>query len=208
MTDALAIIADDKPGLGDLDEFARQIALRVNERSNHIRRPGRKHGWGISPNIERASPAREKKPPAPTPTEAPTIAPPEVDAVLIHGNTRNFEPFRIVEDYDALCEALSERVEDLQATRLGVDAAGGFAGGHASTLLCRPQIKGYGPVSLTRMLKATGMVIVLAIDEERFAKVREVLGRRERPLRSPARKLPAPPLTVVHGEQKRGNKYG
>lgn len=45
------------------------------------------------------------------------------------------------------------------------------------------QIKGYGPVSLTKMLKATGMVIVLEIDEERFAKVRERLGRRERPLR-------------------------
>jgi hypothetical protein len=59
------------------------------------------------------------------------------------------------------------------------------------------------------------MVNVLAIDDERFAKVRERLGRRERPFRSLARKLPAPPqdapapaLTVVHGEQKRGSKYG
>jgi hypothetical protein len=180
MADALAI-ADDKSGY-----------LRPNGH-NH-----RGFGSSVSTNLTHARVAREKKPPVPV--EAPPIAEkpqPEslsgaTDALLIQGNTRGFEAYRIVEDYDALCDALSERVEDLQATRLGVDAAGGFAGGHASTLLCKPQIKGYGPVSLTRMLKATGMVIVLAIDEERFAKVRERLGRRERPLRSLARKLPAP----------------
>jgi hypothetical protein len=163
----------------------------------------RRPGFGVAINFTHAKVAREKKPPT-EPKPAPEIAPaatekpqPEsssgaTDVVLIHGNTRDFEAYRIVEDYNALCDALSERVEDLQATRLGVDAAGGFASGHASTLLCRPQIKGYGPVSLTRMLKATGMVIVLAIDEERFARVKERLGRRERPLRSPARKLSAP----------------
>jgi hypothetical protein len=179
--------------------------------------------FGVSVNFTHAKVAREKKPPAPAPVEAPPIAErpqPEslsgaTDVVLIHGNTRDFEAYRIVDHYDALCDAFSERVEDIQATRLGVDAAGGFALGHASTLLCRPQIKGYGPESLTHMLKATGMVIVLAIDDERFQKVRELLGRRERPLRSPARELSAPPqdapppaLTVVHGEQKRGGKYG
>jgi hypothetical protein len=199
MANALAIIADDRP--------------------RRYHRPA----FGVAINLSRAKVAREpaKLKPAKAPPP-PTVEKPQpeslsgaTDVVLIHGNTRDFEAYRIVEDYDALCEALSERVEDLQATRLGVDAAGGFAGGHASTLLCRPQIKGYGPVSLTRMLRATGMVIVLAIDEERFAKVRERLGRRERPLRSPARQLPAPPqdapppaLTVVHGEQKRGGKYG
>jgi hypothetical protein len=171
MADALAIIADGRP--------------------RRYHRPG----FGVSINLTHAKLAREPVEPKPAP---PAIAPPAVemphpaDVVLIHGNTRDFEAYRIVEDYDALCEALSERVEDLQATRLGVDAAGGFAGGHASTLLCRPQIKGYGPMSLTRMLRATGMVIVLAIDEERFAKVKERLGRRERPFRSPARKLSAP----------------
>jgi hypothetical protein len=166
------------------------------ERRSHPRRSGLSTHWALPPNIERAAAAREKKPPTPVPALAiaqPAVETPQsADVGLIHGNTRDFEAYRIVEDYDALCEALSERVEDLQATRLGVDAAGGFAGGHASTLLCRPQIKGYGPVSLTKMLKATGMVIVLAIDDERFAKVRERLGRRERPFRSLARKLPAP----------------
>jgi hypothetical protein len=189
---ALAISAET------VADVERQTALRVNERTKHQRGPVRKMGWALSPNIVRASPSRERKEPQPPVAPAITEKPqPEslsgaTDVVLIHGNTRDFEAYRIVEDYDALCEALSERVEDLQATRLGVDAAGGFASGHASTLLCRPQIKGYGPISLTRMLRATGMVIVLAIDEERFAKVKERLGRRERPLGSPARKPPVP----------------
>jgi len=184
--DAFASIADDQrePDLADV------------ERRSHPRRSGLSTRWALPPNIERAAAAREKKPT--TPVAAMAIVPSAMetpqpaDVVLIKGNTRYFEPFRIVEDYDALCDALADRVEDLEATRLGVDAAGGFASGHASTLLCRPQINGYGPVSFTRMLRATGLTLVLAIDDERFAAVRERLGRRERPLRSPARKLSAP----------------
>jgi hypothetical protein len=161
-----------------------------------VERSRRGRAWGTPVNLTHAHVAREPAEPKPAP---PAIAPPAVekpqpeslsgttDVVLIHGNTRDFEAYRIVEDYDALCEALSDRVEDLQATRLGVDAAGGFAGGHASTLLCRPQIKGYGPTSLTRMLRATGLVIVLAIsDDAAFSKVRELLGKRERPFRRAA----------------------
>ena len=183
MPDVLAITADGGTGLEEI------------ERRSHPRRPGLSTRWALPPNIEGAAAAREKKPPTPIPAPSAPSAmetPQPADVVLIKGNNRLFEPFRIVEDYEALCEALSERVEDLQATRLGVDAAGGFAGGHASTLLCRPQIKGYGPTSLTRMLRATGLTLVLAIDDERFAKVRERLGRRERPLRAAAHKPPAP----------------
>jgi hypothetical protein len=183
-------------------DVERQSNFRDNESAPKYRaRKNTGFSWGIPDNLTRAKVAREKKPVAeaskPAAPAAPTIEKPQPecapDVVLIHGNTHDFEAYRIVEDYDALCDALSERVEDLQATRLGVDAAGGFAGGHASTLLCKPQIKGYGPTSLTRMLRATGMVIVLAIDEERFAKVKERLGRRERPFRSQARKLSAAP---------------
>jgi hypothetical protein len=173
-----------------------------------VERSRRGRAWGTPVNLTHAHVAREKKPPTRPPAKPkpapPAIAPPAVekpqpeslsgatDVVLIHGNTCDFEAYRIVVDYDGLCEAFSDRVEDLQATRLGVDAAGRFAGGHASTLLCNPQIKRYGPTSLSKMLAATGLVIVLAIDEERFAKVKERLGRRERPLRSPARGLESP----------------
>jgi hypothetical protein len=164
MADALENLADDRP--------------------RRYHRPG----FGVAINFTHAKVAREN-PPAPAPVEAPPIAAPTAPLAPEMIDDR-FESFRVVTDYEALCEAFRDRVEDIEATRLGVDAAGGFALGHASTLLCRPQIKGYGPESLTHMLKATGMVIVLAIDDERFAKVRERLGRRERPLRLP--RLPPP----------------
>jgi hypothetical protein len=164
------------------------------ERPKYRGRKNTGFGWGVPDNLTHAKVAREKKPAAeaskPAAPTVPTIEKPQpesssgpTDAVLIHGNTRDFAAFRIVEDYDALCEAFSDRVEDIEATRLGVDAAGGFASGHASTLLCDPQLKHYGPRSLTRMLRATGLVMVLAIDDAAFEKVRERLGRRERPLR-------------------------
>jgi hypothetical protein len=180
---ALAIAETDLEALADLE---RQGDFRSNQHKPKYR--GRKNtgfNWGIPDNLTHAKVAREKKPAA----EASKPAAPAASAiekpqpVLIHGNTHNLEAYRIAEDYEALCEGFSDRVEDLQATRLGVDAAGGFASGHASTLLCDPQLKHYGPRSLTRMLRATGLVLVLAIDDEKFAKVRERLGRRQRPLR-------------------------
>jgi hypothetical protein len=187
MSDALAI--------ADVEQ---QIGFRDNEHKSQYR--GRKNsgfGWTVPSNLSHAKVAREKTPVAEAAPAVPTIAKPRPesssgDVVLIKGNTRFFEPFRIVENYEALCEALSERVEDLQATRLGIDAAGRFADGHASTLLCKPQIKGYGPTSLTRMLEATGLVLVLAIDDEKFAKVKDRLILRERQLRPVVHKQPAP----------------
>jgi hypothetical protein len=165
MADALAIIADDRP--------------------RRYHRPD----FGVSVNFTHAKVAREKKSPAPAPVEAPPIAAPTAPLAPAMIDDR-YEIYRVVTDYEGICDVFRDRVEDIQATRLGVDAAGGFALGHASTLLCRPQIKGYGPESLTHMLKGTGMVMIFAIDDERFARVRELLGKRERPLRPP--RLPPP----------------
>jgi hypothetical protein len=53
--------------LAELEEIADQNGLRVNRRTLHMRGAGKKHGWCISPNIERAKPAREKQVAALTP---------------------------------------------------------------------------------------------------------------------------------------------
>jgi hypothetical protein len=117
-----------------------------------------------------------------------------------------YEIYRVATDYEGICDVFRDRVEDIEATRLGVDAAGGFALGHASTLLCRPQIKGYGPDSLTHMLKACGMALVFVIDDERFAKVRAKLGKRERPLRQQANASSARPVWLF--KRKKAREYG
>lgn len=116
------------------------------------------------------------------------------------------EVYRVATDYEAICDVFRDRVEDLQATRLGVDAAGHFALGHASTLLCKPQIKGYGPESLTKMLKATGMALVFVIDDERFAAVKERLGRRERPVRQQTNASSTRPTWLF--KRKKATEYG
>ena len=98
-----------------------------------------------------------------------------------------YEVYRIVTDMEALQEAFRDRVDDLQTTRLGIDEAGGFQSGYSAKLLCEPPMKQIGKVSLPKLLKATGMVLVLVIDDERFAPVKADLVKRQRPMRANAR---------------------
>lgn len=94
-----------------------------------------------------------------------------------------YELYRVVTDLEGLHEAFRDRVEDLQITRLEFDAAGGLQPGYGSKLLCNPPMKSFGRESLPRSLKATGMALVLVIDDERFAPIKERLAQRKRPLR-------------------------
>lgn len=93
-----------------------------------------------------------------------------------------FEVYRIVTDMDALHEGFIDRVEDLNVTRLAIDEAGDFTGGHSAKLLCNPPIKNIGKVSLGKLLKATGMALVLVVDDERFAPIRAEMATRKRPV--------------------------
>jgi len=96
-----------------------------------------------------------------------------------------FEVFRVIDDPEMLVEAFRDRVEDLNTTRLGIDEAGGFTPGHASKLLCIPQIKGYGPESMFKMLKGTRLALMLVIDDERFGAAKPELIARQRPVPKP-----------------------
>lgn len=92
-----------------------------------------------------------------------------------------YELYRVILDYEALHEGFIDRIEDLDVTRLSIDKAGKFTPGHSSKLLCNPPIKLLGKESLGKMLKATGMALVLVIDDERFAPVKVKLEKRKRP---------------------------
>jgi hypothetical protein len=98
-----------------------------------------------------------------------------------------FEVYRVVTDYEALREGFIDRAEDLNVTRLALDEAGGFTGGHSAKILCTPPIKDLGKVSLGKMLKATGMALVLVIDDERFAPVKATMAKRKKTMRAVAR---------------------
>jgi len=91
-----------------------------------------------------------------------------------------YELYRVITDFDALHEAFRERVEDLEITRLALDEAGGFTPGYAAKLLCVPPMKRIGQDSLPKMLKATGMALVLVVDDERFAPVKAKMAKRKK----------------------------
>ena len=101
----------------------------------------------------------------------------------------SWEPYRVILDYEALQEAFIDRVEDLNVSRLTIDEAGGFTPGHASKLLCNPPIKKLGPASLEKMLKATGLILIAAVDDERFAPVKAQMMPRKRIVRA-AKRMP------------------
>jgi hypothetical protein len=103
--------------------------------------------------------------------------------------TDRYELYRVITDMDALHEGFRDRVEELQATRLEIDAAGKLQPGYSAKLLCDPPIKSFGRESLPRMLKATGMALVLVIDDQRFAITKAQLAKRKRPNRAIVRRV-------------------
>jgi len=99
----------------------------------------------------------------------------------------NWEPYRVVtvgpdpEDaYNALQEAFIDRIEELNVSRITVNEAGGFTSGYSEKLLCVPPMKTLGKGTLGNMLKATGLALIVVVDDERFAEVKAQMQRRKR----------------------------
>lgn len=108
----------------------------------------------------------------------------------------NYEPYRVILDYEALQDGFLDRIDDLKTTLEQIEMAGGFARGAAQKLLTKNPGKAiarprdhraksaqrtFGWESLGKMLKGTGLALVLVVDDERFASLKEQLGRRRRP---------------------------
>lgn len=98
-----------------------------------------------------------------------------------------FEIYRVVTDLEGIREGFIDRAEDLNVTRLALDEAGGLTSGHSAKILCTPPIKNLGDISLPKMLKATGMALILVIDDERFAPVKAEMATRKKVMRAVAR---------------------
>ncbi len=94
-----------------------------------------------------------------------------------------YEVYRVVLDYEAMFDGFHDRIEDLNTTLEQVEMAGGFAKGVAQKLLCRSKGRSsrtFGWESLGKMLKGTGLALVLVVDDERFAPLKEQLATRRR----------------------------
>lgn len=119
-----------------------------------------------------------------------------------------YEPYRVILDYEALQDGFLDRIDELNTTLEQIEMNAGFARGNAQKLLTKsagkmtverkryvngesnltrfaPRQRKLGWESLGKMLKGTGLALVLVIDDERFAPLKEQLMQRKRP-RQPA----------------------
>ena len=179
MSDALATIADDQRG--SLEEIAQQTAVRVNERTLH-NRPGRKLGWGISPNIVRASASREKKP---RPKAAAPKNPPAVVRAFVPPSVEiNGRALAVIADYDDLWRGIRGRVDSMGITREELNYQAKMQDGYAGKLLGAKQVKKFGIASLGKTLGAIGCRLLLVEDPVLTAKIMAHYKKRVRPLRA------------------------
>jgi hypothetical protein len=197
-------------GLDGIEEIAEQTSFRVNERTKHGRM-----GGAISPSIERAYAAREKK-------EAST---PSADkpkpSTLSPRKTANLG--RLITNYRGLIETCRARADELSISRQEIDRLGGLPVGYSGKLLGNPESskepKRMWPVSLEAMLGVLGLQVIVIEDPVATARtlaLREPVDSNQQRFGNVSRltpKLLAPPtppaaLTTVHGSQDRGGKYG
>jgi hypothetical protein len=86
------------------------------------------------------------------------------------------EAIALIRTYDDLIAAIRGRIVELQTTYEGVDAVAGLADRHVSKLMC--QTKTFGPMSLTCVLQALGLALVVVSEGEQLERVRSRLPRR------------------------------
>lgn len=96
-----------------------------------------------------------------------------------------YELYRVITDLEALQDGFLDRIDDLNSTLTEVDAASKLTRGNMQKLLCKsdaPWAREFGWKSLGAALTGTGMALVLVIDDQRFAPVKERLTTRKRPV--------------------------
>jgi hypothetical protein len=136
---------------------------------------------------------------------------------------------RLITDYRTLVETCRARADELELSRLEIDRLGGLPVGYAGKLLGKDggepgrKHKKMWPVALESMLGVLGLKILLIEDDVATARtlaLRTPVDRANQRFGNVSRltpKLLAPPtappvgppaLSIVHGSQKRGSKYG
>jgi hypothetical protein len=112
-----------------------------------------------------------------------------------------YELYRVITDYEALQDGFLDRIEDLDTTFEQIEMAGELPKGYAAKLLCKSQkrvVKALGPHSLGKMLKGTGLVLALVVDDARFAAQKaDLIKRRRAPNRE---QLPAGSSRLLKGK--------
>lgn len=107
-----------------------------------------------------------------------------------------YELFRVITDYEALQDGFLDRIDDLDTTIIGVELAAEMASGQLQKCLTKSAGKHvketarssrkaslkrtFGWETLGKTLEKTGLALVLVVDDERFAPIKELLAKRRR----------------------------
>jgi hypothetical protein len=172
-------VPENMQGMSDieaLDAIADQTGIRVNEHTRHG-----KFGWSIGPNIERASAPREREKPA-------AVQPKAVAAVAVGQPARRLTAVaRTIADYAEFLQAIRDRADEMQMSRLEIDHQAGLQDGYSGKTLGPAKRRAYGMRSLGPTLGALGLRLLLVEDT---AQTEKILARRQ-PRERPVRQTPA-----------------
>lgn len=123
-----------------------------------------------------------------------------------------YELYRVILDYEALQDGFLDRIDDLDTTQGSIP---GFADGQVQKLLGKNPGKAiarkrdhrnasakrtFGWESLGKMLAGTGLALVLVVDDERFAPIKEQLAKRRRRVMPPNGSIKRPTWLFTRGK--------
>jgi hypothetical protein len=157
-----------------LEAIADQNSYGVGVGQNRAgrRRPG-DHRIYVSPNIARASVAREKAP-------APAVVEPNAVTEVPEPQALPVEPFvHTVTCYDALIEALRARASQLNMSRENIDQIAGYPDRLASKILGPSRVKNLGPTALGPMLDTLGLKLLVVENPETLERYRSRRVKRD-----------------------------
>jgi hypothetical protein len=159
-------------GASDLEEIASQTDIHGNTRSNRGGRGGPRglFGFGLSPSIERASAARERK--------AVAIESPKPEAAT--PVTHLFFGSEAV-SYSELINAIRDRVGQLGIRYEDFDVLAGFAPGLTGKAFGPSQAKRLGSEKLFDALRAASLKIRIEPDEQQLAKMQKQMAENCQP---------------------------
>jgi hypothetical protein len=158
--------------LTELEQIAAQTSIHGNTRSNRGEGGwrGSLFGWSAAPNIERASPARERNVVAiesPKPEEATPVT------HLFFGCE--------AASYSELINAIRDRVGQLGIRYQDFDVLAGLPDGMTGKALGPSQAKRLGPEKLFDTLRAASLKIRIEPDEQQLAKMKNQMAENCQP---------------------------
>jgi hypothetical protein len=150
-----------------------KFSINVEARTHHVRGPGRKLGWGLGPNIERAAAAREKPLPVPSPSPPDPVSETHTSEITLTGVE--------VSCYSELMDGIKARLAELGIRQADFDMLAGWAEGLAGKVFGPSQVRRLGPEKLFDAIRAAGLKLRLEADPEQLEKMQKQIAENCRP---------------------------